>query len=429
VSGAIAQSNNNRENLLLLSIPVVMAASAVGGISIGPLRHTGLLWILTFLAACFLIPTKGIRKITFPWLGWFPLYLLLGCSLAWSDFDWRNNIQLYVQMTVFPLIGIVASYTIRSEEELASYNILYIVATLMIGGFCLYFGTGSSEFGAALYEGFADRPAATSLIAIASIFLAQIHKIPKTAIVMWGLCFGICILSKSRMATVVLLALWIVHPQLASVKARIVLVLAVVVLGLAAFNTPIIQDRFFTKKYGYAGKGTLEDVMAGKFDSAGRFDAWPIILEKSGETPWLGHGVGQSVPFVLSVWAPMDKPHNEYLKLLYEGGYLGLGFFALGIVWTLANLYGILRKTRNRNWASSAAIMAFIGFVLMAIVDNPLVYGNNFMHPVFFLVGAANGIASSLLANDSRDPHEIAQSTEHDQEPTVRHTIKPILLR
>ncbi len=430
VSTIDTEASNNRDNLFLMSVPIVMAASSVAGIAIGPLRHTGLLWILTLVAGCILLPIKGLRKVTFPWLAWLPFYLFLGCSLSWSEFDWRNNIQLYVQMTVYPLIGIIASYAIRSEEELESYNFLYIIATVLIGLFCVYYGTGhSSEFSNSLYSGFADRPAATSLIAIASLFLAQIHKIPKTAVVMWGLCFGICILSGSRMATVVLLILWIVHPQLASLKTRFLLVAVVMLVGLAAFNTPIIQDRFFTKKYGFSGQGTLEDVFSGKFDSAGRFDAWPIIFEKSAETPWFGHGVGQSAPFVLSVWAPMDKPHNEYLKILYEGGYLGLGFFALGIVATLINLYRILRSTRNRNWASSAAIMGFIGFILMAIVDNPLVYGNNFMHPVFFLVGAANGIAANLLSNDETEAFNTACSIESGLIPAGRDAIKPILLR
>ena len=422
--------SNNRDNLFLMSVPIVMAASSIAGISIGPLRHTGLLWILTLIFGCMLLSIKGLRKVTFPWLGWLPLYLLLGCSLSWGEFDWRNNIQLFVQMTVYPLIGIIASYAIRSEEELESYNVLYIVATLAIGLFCVYYGAGKTDdYSDALYSGFADRPAATSLIAIAALFLAQIHKIPKTAIAMWGLCFGICILSASRMATVVLLVLWIVHPQLASLKTRFLLIIAVMALGLAAFNSSIIQDRFFTKKYGFSGKGTLSDVFSGKFDSAGRFDVWPIIIEKSADAPWFGHGVGQSVPFVLSVWAPMDKPHNEYLKLLYEGGFIGLGFFALGIVSTVINLYRILRVTRNRNWASSAAIMGFVGFILMAIVDNPLVYGNNFMHPVFFLIGAANGIAAGLLENDEQNATQNENASGACLNTSGRETIKPILLR
>lgn len=428
-----AADNSNRDRLLLMSVPLVMAVSSVGGIAIGQLRHTGLLWILTFLIACVLIPLKGKRSITFPWFAWLPLYLFLGFSLTWTEFDWRNNIQLYVQMCVYPLIGVIASYTIRSEEELERYNFLYILATILIGLFCLYYNVGpgksSNTSDGSLYNGFAERPAATSLIVVAALFLAQIHKIPKTAILMWGLCFGICILSGSRMATLVLLLLWIIHPQLASLKTRFLMMVVAMILGVAAFNTSIIQDRFFTKKYGFSGTGSLDDIFSGKFDSAGRFQAWPIILEKSAETPWFGHGVGQSAPFVYSVWAPMDKPHNEYLKMLYDGGYIGLGLFVFGLVLTLANLYRILRATKNRNWVTSAAIMGWIGLILMSIVDNPLVYGNNFMHPLFVLVGAANGISMNIASKDSTDLPADQDATMSEMNASGREIIKPILLR
>ncbi len=412
---AKSEVNNNRENLLLISVPLVMAASSVAGIAIGPLRHTGLLWILTFLIGAILIPLRGFRKITFPWLGWLPFYLFFGLSLFWSEMDWRNNIQIYIQMTVFPIVGVIASYTIRSEEEMAKYNGLFIFSTLLIGVFCVFFTFGPGQAirstHGSLYEGFADRPAATSLIVIASLFVAQFHRLPKTSVAMWSLCLGICILSASRMATIVILMLWLIHPQLASMKTRLVLTALVIAVGLAAFNTPIIQDRFFKKKYGFSGSGTIQDVLAGKFDSAGRFNAWPIIIAKSEEAPWIGHGVGQSAPFIYRVWAPMDKPHNEYLKTLYEGGYMGLCFFLVGLCSASANIVWNLYRSGRENWVTSAAFMGWAGFILMALVDNPLVYGNNFLHSVFFFVGAANGVTERMLSlRPDPQSHQAASS-------------------
>jgi len=411
LSNEIGLQESKRDNLFLKSIPLVMAFSCIGGMSFGGVRHTGLFWMASIVFGFILIPLKGSRKITFPWLGWLPFFVFCGFSLGWSDLDWRNNIQMFIQMLCFPVIGTIASYSIRSEADLARYNNLYIFATLFIGVMCVYYmlGPGRSiqKQIEGVYSGFSERPAACSLIIIAAIFLAQIHKIPKTAIFMWLLTFVICIISESRMATLVLLLLWMIHPQLASIQLRLVLIAAVLLLGLAAFNTSIIQDRFFKKSSGFSGSGSIEDVMKGKFDSAGRFDAWPIVLERSGDTPWFGHGIGQSAPFVYSVWAPMDKPHNEYLKVLYDGGYIGLGCFVLGLLSTLGNLTWNLYRTGMQNWATSAAIMGWVGFILMAVVDNPLVYGNNFTHPLFFLVGATNGITSAILLSeknmDSRD--------------------------
>jgi O-antigen ligase len=88
----------------------------------------------------------------------------------------------------------------------------------------------------------------------------------------------------------------------------------------------------------------------------------------------------------------MDKPHNEYLKMFYEGGIIGVCLFLFALLGTLINLIYVVRRSRPENWMASAAYMAWIGFILMAIVDNPLVYGNNFLHPLFMMVGAANAI-------------------------------------
>ena len=73
--------------------------------------------------------------------------------------------------------------------------------------------------------------------------------------------------------------------------------------------------------------------------------------------------------------------------------------------------------------------MGWIGFILMAIVDNPLVYGNNFMHPLFFLVGAANGISMNILSQDSTNLPSDENGTRSVMNARSREILKPILLR
>jgi O-antigen ligase len=418
--------------LYLMSIPWVMAASCVGGIAVGPIRHTGLLWMISIVIGFILIPLRGQYKVHFPWLLWLPFYLFMGLSLTWGEMDWKNNIQLFVQMLLFPVIGIIASYIIRSEAQLERYNPLFIIGTLIIGALCVFYMIGPGQrlqvTEAGQYTGFAERPAATSMIVVASIFLAQLHKIPKTAIVMWLVCFAICLISRSRMATLILVALWIVHPQLSSIRMRLAVIAIAILMGLLAFNTSIIQERFFRKGSGFSGSGTLEDVVQGKFDSAGRFETWPSVIKKAQEKPWFGHGCGQSAPYVYSIWAPIDKPHNEYLKTLFDGGYIGLSFFVLGLIGTLVRLSWMLAKDRTRNWATSAGIMGWWGLILIAIVDNPLVYGNNFVHPLFMLVGASCGI-STALAEEKSDSGVAEHSVSETDLFAHRPNLKPIMLR
>ncbi|MCA9151341.1 MAG: O-antigen ligase family protein, partial [Planctomycetales bacterium] len=327
--------------LFVLSVPWVALLSSVHGLRIGPLRHTGLFWLVTCFVGLILIALRGPRKINFPWQWWAPLYLFLFCSLFWSQMNWKYNLQLYFQMTVYPIVGIVASYAIESHAEMK--RMLRDYAWVLWGILAAYlfytYGPGQSVQGADedLYVGFAARPAAMTLIVTGAIFLSQVARRPVHSVLMWFISFLTALLTGSRMVTLVVMSEWVTHPRLASIKARIGVVLLTMAIGLAAFNTPIIQDRFFMKKSGFSGKGTIGDVLKGKFDSAGRFDSWPKILEASQERPWFGHGVGESGPYVYSIWAPIDKPHNEYLKMFFDGGYTALACYLLGLFGTLAN--------------------------------------------------------------------------------------------
>ena len=49
-----------------------------------------------------------------------------------------------------------------------------------------------------------------------------------------------------------------------------------------------------------------------EFDSSGRFEAWPLILEEALQHAWLGHGVGTAQRFVPEVWPGVVAPHNDY---------------------------------------------------------------------------------------------------------------------
>jgi O-antigen ligase len=389
------------DSFVFYSVPWVATLTCVHGLDFGPMRHTGLLWLLTLFLCLPILLLKTGRRITFPWYLWAPLYMHLGLSLFWSDFSPSYNIQLYVQMTVYFAVGMVASLAVRSEEDLEPLNRSYLICLAAIGAAWFYYthgpgkGMGVDQADESLYVGFASRVAAMSLIVVAAVFLAQIRRFKSWSVVIWFSCFAIALFSGSRGVTLVILLLWLIHPQLARPSTRIAMALLTMLIGLAAFNTSVIQDRFFQKDSGFRGKGTIQDVLQGKFDSAGRFDSWPKILEASREQPWFGHGVGQSIPFVYRVWAPMDKPHNEFLKMYYDGGLIAMWLYIFALLGTLVNLWWVMRVSApGTNWAASAAFMGMVGFLLLSFVDNPLVCGNNFLHPVFALVGAANAVAA-----------------------------------
>ena len=331
--------------------------------------------------------------------------------------DIKFNVQLALQMLTFFLVGLVASIAYEDEEQVNQLNRHYLLALVGIGALWAFFNLGPGRHiqgqTEGHYLGFADRPAAMSLIVIAAIFLAQFRTRPLLATLVWAACLSIAVLSGSRMVTMVVLVLWLVHPRLASIRIRLATVGIMMLAGIVAFNTPIIQDRFFQKESGFSGKGSISDVAAGKFDSAGRFDSWPTIIEKSQERFWLGHGVGESAPYVYKIWAPMDKPHNEYIKMLFDGGVIGLVTFVFALLWTMWNLMRINRSASfGANWPASAAYMSTAGFIMMAIFDNPLVCGVNYLHPTFALIGAANGIAAKQARNGLEARNDESESSD-----------------
>lgn len=425
----------------LFSLPLVAALASFAGIGVrlpglGLLRHTGLMWLLTlFVGILLLVFFRNGRKVTFPWWCWLPFFAWSLISLQWSDMNPEYNIRLGVQMMVIPLIGLIASFSIISVRDVEGMNTAWILSMLFIGAVCCYFmiGPGQEIQGQAKgnYTGFAERPAGASLLFIGGFFLAQFRKRPVFSTVLWAITFVFCIISGGRMVSALLLVCWVVHPKLSSIGAKVAVVGFVCLVAVAAFNTPIIQQRFFNEAGGHAGHGSVDDVASGNFDSSGRFDAWPKILREAHRRPIFGHGLGNSAPFTYKVWAPMDKPHNDYLKVYFESGVIGLAFFGLGLLGTLLNqLYVMAESDRLgiENWPASAAIMGLASFALLAVVDNPLVLGINFLHPLFAMVGAANAICynAKMGLAESSDDAVLKLKEAQPAEPAARPALVPL---
>ena len=402
--------------LLFLSVPIVAMLASFAGIGIplpgiGEMRHTGMMWIGTLLTCILmLIFYRAGRKITFPFLCWLPFFAVTFMSLQWSDMHPTYNVQLAVQMSAFLFIGVVASFAVRDVDDVAAWNWIFVLATLFVGALCCWFklgpGVDDQQMVQGRYFGLAERPAGMTLMFAATFYLAQIRDKPLSSSLLWLLAFTFCIISGGRMVTALTLFLWFLHPHIGGIGTRVTMIAVALVIGLAAFNTPIIQQRFFDKNSGHAGSGTIQDVVEGKFDGAGRFKAWPLIYRKAWEKPWFGHGVGQSAPYTLKVWSPMDKPHNEYLKVFFDNGMIGVVCFVVAIVGTLWNLSSVMRESREMgidNWPAVGAFMGMATFTLIAFFDNPLVLGNNFTQPLFALIGAANAVLHNAKMKAERE--------------------------
>jgi O-antigen ligase len=191
------------------------------------------------------------------------------------------------------------------------------------------------------------------------------------------------------MATAALLVVPFFHPNFRSAVWRVGALSLSLTIGLGLFYTPVFQKRFF-----HSGSGGLSDLLTDDFASFGRFEAWPYVWKAAWVHPAWGAGVGSTYELVDQVWPEAHHIHNDYLRLFYELGFLGLGCFAVVVLWQCSDL---LRKMQRAEGESrrlfSAAFLGLMYYAMLASTDNPVVYCAIFTNPLFALMGAAYGLS------------------------------------
>ena len=126
-------------------------------------------------------------------------------------------------------------------------------------------------------------------------------------------------------------------------KWRKYLLLAPVVVILLPIVFPGVIDRMLTGfgETDVSGQNTMDDNAV----TSGRTLAWPYIIDKIGESPWIGYGrlamKHTGLVKSLEVEYPgigASQPHNMYLETLLDNGILGsipiLSFFTLIIAYS-----------------------------------------------------------------------------------------------
>jgi hypothetical protein len=383
--------------LYILLTPLVAALGCMKGIDVGPMAYTGLLWMgmLGLGLAIFLTEKASHRGSTIampyrPWLVWIG-YLWL--SLAWCSPLSGRNVQDALQLTSPLLVGIVASLFIRTPEQVASLlKSFWLALVPLVGGVVLWkaglIDGGEDEFA----MGLAPRVMALTLCLIGAVCVTAWPSRKLLPLFGWGMCLLLTFVTGSRMATAALLLVPILHPLYRSLTLRLGMIASVLGLGVVLFHTSVFQERFF-----YSGSGTLTDLFQGNFLGFGRFEVWPTIWEDAWRNPVLGSGVGSVFTYVPTVWENMTHAHNDYLRIGFELGLVGLAIFLPLVVWQLVSLKRLLHTTTGPvRCAAAAGMIGLLLFLITALTDNPLIYNLWFMNPLFAVIGAAYGAARGL---------------------------------
>ncbi len=375
--------------LFVLTIPICAALAAVKEVTVAGFEVPLYLLGFILLASCVTVLVEkamnrdhhaGIAPF-WAWIAWFGYVWL---SLLWKMDLATRDIQFAMQLSLPLLVGMVASMFVTSRRQLDSLRRVYPVALVIIVVILLLqqwnlFGLLQTS----------ARQTALTVALISAVFLAETPARVTRPLLGWGVCAAVCALTESRMALLIVLALPAVHPAYRRPLRRFGVLLAIGGLCIGLLYTSPVQQQLFP-----GGRGGVSDLLGGGVTGTGRFEAWPLIFAEAQERPVLGAGANASYNFVPTIWPGMVSPHNEYLRIGFEFGLVGLSIFLLVVVWQLA----VLRRWIDRSHGSvhRAFTASFLGLVVLLIAactDNPLGYSIGLGCPLFALIGAAHGVS------------------------------------
>ncbi len=380
--------------IYMICVPLLAGVATIRGIDIAGFNYSGVLWVIALgIGALLLVVELGIRperRNYFPIVPWAIWLVYVGTSFAWLDQPSYLQVQYTMQLAMPVLVGVLASLFVGSRRRLEYLIRAYSFSLLLIAFFvvlCVLGVLSQDELDPVFV---ATRPLSMTAAVIGGLFLAGSNRKFARSWFGWAACLAIAVVTASRMASLAILLLPVLNPLTVNPLRRVAMILVVGLAVVALYETQIFQERFFRGE-----SGSASQIVEGDFDSQGRFVGWPFVLEEALKQPWFGHGVGSVQEFVPKVWEGALHPCNDYLRVGYEFGGVGLVLF-LGVMgWQLWSLGRQVRRTDGAvQQAFAGAWLGLATFLLLASTDNPIVYHLWYMNPVFALIGAAYAVAS-----------------------------------
>jgi O-antigen ligase len=125
---------------------------------------------------------------------------------------------------------------------------------------------------------------------------------------------------------------------------------------------------------------------------SGRDDLWALMMTGIRESPFFGHGLGASQSRIEQAFnGAISHPHNDYLRLAFDFGLVGLGLWAVGMLATFTLVLRTMRNARSER-LPAASLLGLLAMLLTMVTDNTLVYSFVLL-PVAALVGMSLGTA------------------------------------
>lgn len=371
----------NEALILLLIIFLLTIMAGLKEPEIMGFRICGWSWVLSFIVSCLFIFIIRGNRITFPFVWWVPFFLYL---LIVSDLSQKEDIYRFLIFLCPVLVGVAASrFYLYNYNKLRTYYFravlgvwfIYILAVIL---------SGNMRVPIDIYA-IAGPPMTSVLLMIIALedpFLKRMKLYVFSAA-----CILFCIILEARMPIIIIISLFLFRLKNISFIRRMIMFVSVCLIFILLFQYSIIQSYLF--RYGH---GDVIDLLS--FDSniiktSGRLYAWPIYWDTIMKQPWFGHGSTMSVDFGNINFIGWSHPHNEYIRVLFDYGFIG-GLLFLIPIFSLSYhcIIGVRRSaSENTKWLCSIGLWGIIAMFLLGLTGNVLMYVAWYGNLLFALIG------------------------------------------
>lgn len=386
---------NLRLPFIIWIVALSTLAASIGG-QFFNYQIAGFGWFVPLILSALILLRKpsGIKfpiLIWSPWISLVIIYLIIAKA--------PNALQRSIMMLCPLAIGAAVSKLKIRENELENFNKLCrymavaLFAIVIIKGGIIVTGALPGATGMA-----AEAMTGTLLCA----FFASNYVLGRKRELAWWAAFAaIPYIALTR--TGIVAAGLTLPSTFAPMKVfrRIVFIVIIVMLAIPVFYSERVQQKMF-----YSGSGVLVDIHPDNPDLAtnGRKVLWEAMGTGIDEKPYLGHGANASEPFVSMLTGGLTHPHNDWLRLLYDYGYLGATIFALCLI---AQVFHTARKAKYATGETKVLFYAgastFISFALFMFSDNIILYAAFFGNMQFMILGLAYAAHATALEGSIKE--------------------------
>lgn len=212
------------------------------------------------------------------------------------------------------------------------------------------------------------------------------------------------LLAEVRMAGVtaaVLMIFTVRHLPLSRAGRFLATVLVAVFSGLLVWQ--VLGEKFVSKSIQGAQLVAAGNSSLGLLELVGTSDrgpVWVLLVESlDGNANFWGQGAGKATVFFRTEPPMLGHAHNEYLRIFYDFGWVGLALFLIGALSLFLATVSLHR--RNPSDLSFASLLIISSVAVLSLTDNPIVYVMA-MLPAAIVIASA--FATERMASRPRAP-------------------------